>query len=496
MDRPDLLVRIAELEAQVARLEHDRGELGEGAILRALMDGIAKRLAIEDDLRRANEWLHLAQEAGRVAAYAFDFREQKLDWSPSTKTLYGFPTDQDATLVGWLAAVHPDDRDAVEAVAQRAISEGRDVDHRFRIVRGDGEIFWIQDRARVHLAADGSPERLVGINVDVTELVNLERRSAENEQRLRLALKAERIACWDWDLVTGAVLWDETLPRLAGLADEDFGGDFSAFWDLVHEEDRPTVRAALDAAFAGEREYDVSFRMVRPDGSIRHTQTRAIILRDDTGKPLRMVGVDSDITDRFAADEQLRLFNGELHHRLKNNLATVQAMVRTTLRNSPDMPTFEKTFTQRLEALGVTYDLLRTGGDTASLAELVRAEVAPYAGSERSLIVDGPDVVLNSARAVAVGMIMHELTTNACKYGCLSVPGGELEVRWSIEPSPTGEQLVIEWTEQGGPPVARPAHRGFGSKLLERLVSRQLNGSFSRHWDSGGLKLRILCSLP
>jgi PAS domain S-box-containing protein len=377
MDRPDLLVRIAELEAQVARLEHDRGELGEGAILRALMDDIARRRVIETDLRRAHEWLHLAQEAGRVAAYTFDMKAQKLDWSPSTKTLYRFPTDQDATLEGWLAAVHPDDRDAVQAVAQGAITQGRDVDHRFRIVRGDGQILWIQDRARIHLGDDGSPERLVGINVDVTELVDLERRSAENEQRLRLALKAERIACWDWDLVTGAVIWDENLPRFAGLDDEDFGGDFRAFWDLVHEDDRPTVRAALDAAFAGERDYDVSFRMLRPDGSIRRTQTRAIILRDEAGKPLRMVGVDSDITDRYAADEQLRLFNSELHHRLKNNLATVQAMVRTTLRNSPDMATFEKTFTQRLEALGVTYDLLRTGGDSAELADLVRAEVAP-----------------------------------------------------------------------------------------------------------------------
>jgi PAS domain-containing protein len=98
MDRPDLLVRIAELEAQVARLEHDRGELGEGAILRALMDDIARRRVIETDLRRAHEWLHLAQEAGRVAAYTFDMKAQKLDWSPSTKTLYRFPTDQDATL--------------------------------------------------------------------------------------------------------------------------------------------------------------------------------------------------------------------------------------------------------------------------------------------------------------------------------------------------------------------------------------------------------------
>lgn len=490
----DLAARVAELEAHVAFLEQERVAHGEGAILKALMADIAKRREIEADLRRVTEWLHLAQEAGRVAAYSYDYGTATLSWSPSTKSLYGFPTEREATLEGWLAAVHVDDREAVQAVATAAIAHGKDVDQRFRIVVGDGRVIWIQDRARVHLGPDGAPERLVGINVDVTELVELERRSSENEQRLRLAMMAERIACWDWDLVTGTVKWDESLPRMAGIGG-DFGGDFEAFWNLVHEHDKPTVQAALDAALAGERDYDVMFRMNRPDGSIRWTQSRAIIVRDPAGKPLRMVGVDADITDRFAADQQLRLFNSELHHRLKNNLATVQAMVRTTLRSSPDMATFERVFSQRVEALAVTYDLLREGGDSASLAELIGTEVAPYTGGDRKVVIEGPEVILTAHIAVAVGMVIHELTTNACKYGSLCVPGGELVVRWTCEPSAKGETVVLDWLERGGPPVSIPEKQGFGSKLLDRLVLRQLNGTITRRWDRAGLHLRITFQL-
>lgn len=489
----DLAARIIELEAQLAELERELSVRGEGAILQTLMADIAKRQAVEEELRAANEWLHLAQEAGSVAAYSFDLRTHKLLWSRSTKSLYGFPADAEPTLEGWLAAIHPDDREGVQAVAEAAIAHGRDVDQRFRIVRG-GDIYWIQDRARVQLGRDGGPAKLLGINVDVTELVNLQRQSAENEQRLRLAMQAEQIACWDWDLTTGAVTWDETLPRFAGLK-EEFGGSFESFWELVHEDDRALVRAALDAALAGDGDYEVSFRMVRSDGGIRRTQTRAVIIRDDDGRPLRMVGVDHDITDRFSAEQQLQIFNSELHHRLKNNLATVQALVRTTLSSSPDLATFEKTFSQRLDALATTYELLRRGGASARLADLINAEIAPYASIESRLSVSGPDVLLSSERAIALGMIMHELTTNSCKYGSLSVPEGALEVRWSLDQLERGSQLSVDWIESGGPPVQTPSHQGFGSKLLQRLVTRQLNGSVSREWKASGLTLRIVCPL-
>jgi two-component sensor histidine kinase len=112
-----------------------------------------------------------------------------------------------------------------------------------------------------------------------------------------------------------------------------------------------------------------------------------------------------------------------------------------------------------------------------------------------SFAVEGPEVVFPAHKAVTVGMILHELTTNACKYGSLCTSGGELQVKWTIAPSARGEKVVIDWIELGGPPVAGPSRKGFGSKLLDRLVLQQLNGTLTRKWESEGLSLRITCPI-
>ena len=165
----------------------------------------------------------------------------------------------------WLGAIHPEDRPAVQAVADSALQHFADVDQRFRLLRADGSIHWIQDRGRIHFDDDGRPVRLVGINIDVTELVELERRAIEQGERLRLALAAGRNACWDWDLATGAVTWDSQLNALTGVA--DFGGSFESFWALVHEEDKPRVQAALDRALATAEDYTVDRKSTRLNSS-------------------------------------------------------------------------------------------------------------------------------------------------------------------------------------------------------------------------------------
>jgi PAS domain-containing protein len=155
--------------------------------------------------------------------------------------LYGFEASVQPTMERWLEAIHPDDRPAVRAVAEAALVSHAEVDHRFRIVLPDGSISWIQDRGRILRNHDGSPARLVGINIDVTELVELERRASKDGDRLRLALAAGRNACWDWDLVAGKVTWDDQLAALTGI--DTFGGDVESFWSLVHDDDKPNVRA-------------------------------------------------------------------------------------------------------------------------------------------------------------------------------------------------------------------------------------------------------------
>jgi len=616
----DLAARVRELEAQVSALARARADEGDGPILKALLDDMAKRHAVENQLLQAHEWLRLAQEAGKVAAYTFLFSTGRLEWSPSTAALYGFEPGTEPTLDRWLAAIHPDDRDRVQQVADAALQHGADVDHRFRLVRADGSCLWVQDRGRIILGDDGRPERLVGINVDITELVELEQQAVADRERLRLAMKAKQIACWEWDPASGAVQWDDNLAAMAGLA-ADFGDSVDGFFTLVHAEDQPRVRQALDDALAGKCDYDIEFRMVRPDGRLRWTHTRGVVVRDQQGRPLRMVGVDADITDqkaqqaalrendrflqsvldastdcikvieldgsvsymnrngqyvmevsdvtrllgrqwdtlwpepgaslvrqsleqarkgrhsnfealcptaagtpkywdvsvapirgedgtpvrivsisrdisaRQAAHDQLQLYNAELHHRIKNNLATVQAMARATLRHAPDLQQFEQHFFDRLTAMASTYGLLGVGEDAASLSVLAANELKPYNNGVQQIRLDGPEVVLPATRAVAVGMMLHELTTNACKYGSLCRPGGQLDVRWTVETREGDERLLrLEWVERGGPSIAPPTRFGFGSTLIDRLV-RQHRGTIDRTWAENGLRLQLTLPL-
>jgi PAS domain S-box-containing protein len=306
--------RIAELEAELVRLRAERAEaLADGAMLKTLLETIAERRSTEDKLDRAREWLHLAQEAGRVCAYSIDFSTNTLHWSNSTLALYGIPDDETPTIERWLAAIHPDDRPRAEAVASATMEHLLPVDHRFRIILPGGGLRWIQDRGRVLSDEEGRPVRLVGINIDITDLVALEQRASEDGERLRLALAAGANACWEWDLATNKVTWDDRLAELTGIPNS--GGSFEDFWALLHEEDKPKIRGALDAAIAGTRDYAVEFRMMKPDGGIRYTFTQAGVIRDEAGRAVRMVGIDTDITHRKSVEIALsesRLFLGSV----------------------------------------------------------------------------------------------------------------------------------------------------------------------------------------
>jgi two-component sensor histidine kinase len=197
--------------------------------------------------------------------------------------------------------------------------------------------------------------------------------------------------------------------------------------------------------------------------------------------------------DRAAQQRSLAESNRELRHRVKNMLAMVQAIATISARTAPDLDGFTQSFNERVEALAKTQDLLSEGQTQgADLRQLLNAELEPFE-EEGHLAIDGPDVVIPAALAVPLGMAIHELTTNAVKYGALSTGGGQLSVRWSEAGTGPGRRLVIDWIEHGGLPVAPPSRRGFGSKLLDRLPGRKIK--VARTFDPDGLKARIEVAL-
>jgi two-component system, chemotaxis family, CheB/CheR fusion protein len=193
-----------------------------------------------------------------------------------------------------------------------------------------------------------------------------------------------------------------------------------------------------------------------------------------------------DITERRRSEKRQLLMNRELSHRVKNTLAVIQAMARHTLRSSPDAAAFTAAFEGRLRALAISHNLLTTSHwEGADLGELAREQLAPHLQASGRLHLDGPKLLLPPGTATSLGLVLHELGTNAVKYGALSAPGGSVTLRWRALPSNPHKTLAVEWTERGGPAVTPPSRRGFGSVLIEN------SGQVEQHYEPEGLRTTI-----
>jgi two-component sensor histidine kinase len=198
--------------------------------------------------------------------------------------------------------------------------------------------------------------------------------------------------------------------------------------------------------------------------------------------------------ERLEAGHQIEqrqsLLVRELHHRVKNTLATVQALVGATGRSTGSFDEFYRSFSNRISSLAKTHNLLTEDyWQTAPLREIALTELKPFAESRQPrFMLLGPSVDLAADLAIPVGMALHELTTNAVRYGALSVPTGYVRVQWSVGDTEGVRKLHLEWSEFGGPPVSKPQHQGFGSTLLQRVLPMQCNAEVEVHYDKAGLR--------
>ncbi|KQW70633.1 hypothetical protein ASE17_17305 [Phenylobacterium sp. Root77] len=205
----------------------------------------------------------------------------------------------------------------------------------------------------------------------------------------------------------------------------------------------------------------------------------------------------AEVRERSLAEERQRLLLNELNHRVKNTLASVQSIARQSLLNAKDIETYHKAFEARLMALSQTHNLLTAQNwEGASLLDILAAELRPHGGGRegggaRFTVHGDQDVRLRPKAAVALGMAIHELATNALKYGALSTPNGHVALRLGLQDQQPDRRLVIEWTESGGPEVVKPDRRGFGSRLLERGLAGELAGRVRLDYHPTGLSCRM-----
>jgi PAS domain S-box-containing protein len=314
-------------------------------------------------------------------------------------------------------------------------------------------------------------------------------RLRQSEERRSIALSAGDMGSWEVDLVTGHLEWDDGPYRIFGVDPGHFEPTVERIEAMMHPDDREKNALAAIVG-SGESRFQVEFRIVRPSGEVRWCYGAGIITRDADGKPVRMNGVTVDITDRKRAEERQVLLAREVDHRAKNTLAVVLSVLRLT--RAPTTKDFIATVEGRVHALAATHNLLSaTRWEGADLGKIVEEEMAPYHANHRQrVITGGPAVVLLPATAQAVALALHELATNAAKYGALSTETGTLGVTWRAE----GDALVLDWTETGGPPAAEPARLGFGLTIVRSSIEAQFRGGVSYEWRREGLRCTL--SIP
>lgn len=315
--------------------------------------------------------------------------------------------------------------------------------------------------------------------------------------RLGFALEASRLGSWEFDVETRDYEASDLCKANYGRG-PDQAFTFDDLIASIHSDDRERMVKTMEAAIRSGAEYDIEYRVIYPSGALHwlHVRGRAAQTAEHGGAR-RMAGISFDVTEHKLSEERQRLLLNELNHRVKNTLAAVQSIASQTLRNSTSARDFRQAFEARLLALSHTHDLL-TGQswEAANLADILTTELRPHAGGRegggsRFVLEADTNVRLNPKAAVALGMAIHELATNAAKYGALSVPGGRVTVRCLVVGGGRDARLEVEWRESGGPTVIAPERRGFGSRLLEQGLAAELDGKVKLEFRPGGVRCRM-----
>ena len=316
---------------------------------------------------------------------------------------------------------------------------------------------------------------------------------AERNAQFNLARYAARVSTYAYDKTSRTMQLSEASAAIFGLprnttemtADE---------WRLrVHPEDLQRLDAERQSAFKDRRTELVSeFRIIRPDGEVRWIEARSLITYDAAGHACRMLGVYIDITERRQAEDHKSLLIAELDHRVKNILACVAVIAQHTRDATKSMDDFLKLLDGRLHSLANTHALLsRNRWHGVSLAELVRGELAPWMQGGNTLI-DGPDIVLTAEATQPVSMVLHELATNATKYGAFSSGHGRISVRWRRHSHcDARSKLVLEWQEAGGPSVCAANSHGYGTSVIQNLIPYELGGTVDYELAREGVRCRL-----
>jgi PAS domain S-box-containing protein len=438
-------------------------------------------------LEASKDRLQLALDAALLGWWQYDPMHRLVLWDARVKVMFDVAEDSTDVEV-FTKRVHPDDVERVWAAIEAALdpSDSKPYATEFRLRRGEGEVRWVEAHGLVHFEGSGRERRavsMVGTAQDITE------RKSREEAQARLAAIVTSSA----DGIVGKTLdgivtnWNEAAERIFGYsADEMIGQSIRRVVpsDRQAEEDMILARLAQSKSVA-----QFETRRVAKDGRTFDASVTISPVRDAEDRVIGAAKIIRDITARKRVEEQVRLLMREANHRAKNMLSLVQAVARQTAAREPE--DFVGRFTERLQALSANQDLLtRNEWHGVEIKDLVCAQLAHFADLVGSRIAThGPKLHLNAAAAQAIGLALHELATNAGKYGALSTEMGRVDISWGGN----NDIFTMSWTEREGPPVSAPKRHGFGTTVVERMAKKSVDGTVDLDYAPSGLSWCLTC---
>jgi len=478
-----------EVSCSYAPLEQETGSSGGVYVVR----DISGQKAAQAALRESEERLRLSNEAAGIGTFTVDLKTNLALYSPELAAMLGFPETMSTAIENAFARVYREDFPRVRAQYEAGIAGagGGQIRMDFRFVRPGGEVRWMTWNGRVDFRDEPGgrvPFRIVGACLDITD----RKRAEEATAQLAAIVTSSSDAIIGKTLDGTVTSWNEGAERLFGYTGEEMvGKSIRRFIPaaLQSEEDEILARAAA----GGELEIYETVRLHKSGRPIEVSVSTSPI-RDPAGKVTGVSTIVRDITERKRHDEKVQLLLREVNHRSKNMLALVQAIASRTA--APDHREFMKRFSDRLSALAASQDLLVSSGwQGVEMGALARSQLSHF----EELIDDriklfGPPLKLSASAAQVIGMALHELATNAGKYGALSCATGVIEIEWRLGRGEAGaERLELTWTEHGGPAVSKPTRSGFGTTVIELIPRMELDADVELDYTPQGVRWRLGC---
>jgi PAS domain S-box-containing protein len=478
---------------EVALLEELAGDVSYGAAAlrtRRDHDEMEQTLRLTEERRQAQEALRQSEERYRLLVehavdgiFLSDAAGRYVDVNSAGHQMLGYTRDEilSRTIADIIA---PEEVSRlVPAVAQLAEGEVARSEWRFR--RKDGSEIIGEVVARQ--LPDG---RLLGILRDITERRQAEQALRATQQRMQLATEATEVGIWEWNVKTGAILWDDQMFRLYGIPPTfDKFVNYETWATSVLPEDLRREEALMAKTIRDGGINHREFRLRRRDnGEIRVIRAAEATRADAQGNTAWVVGTNLDITDRKKAEDHIHFLLSEVNHRSLNLLTVVQSIAMLSAQHA-DPVTFASDLSERLASLAACQDLL-VGGQWqgVDIADLVRAQLSPFRNLfGNRIVLAGPAARLNSSAAQAIGMSLHELATNAAKYGALSNNEGLVRIAWDIAAASEPPIFSLTWHEEDGPKVAPPTRKGFGQKVIVSMIKSAVNGTIELEYRETGV---------